>query len=112
MRAQRRNRNITKRDTEQLIRAIWSTKQDEDRNAARRGIPPPSLNDHIYQHFRVRFGNFSNIIAEWGYNLLEGCRRYVEDADIELFKVRSALAVHAPNIAASTLRCCEQGGAR
>lgn len=82
-----RNRNITKKDTEQLIRAIWSTKHEENEIAARRGNPPPSLHDHIFQHLRVRFGNFSQIIAEWGYNLMEGCRRYAEDADIELFKL-------------------------
>jgi hypothetical protein len=35
----------------------------------------------------VQVGNFQSIICEWGYNLLEGLRRYADDPEIQFFKL-------------------------
>ena len=45
-----------------------------------------SLHEHIFEFLKAKVGNFQSVIAEWGYNMLEGCRRYVDDPEIELFK--------------------------
>ena len=36
---------------------------------------------------KLKVGNFQSIICEWGYNLLEGLRRYADDPEIQFFKL-------------------------
>lgn len=45
------------------------------------------LHDHIFDHLKAKVGNFQSVIAEWGYNMLEGCKRYADDPEIEFFKL-------------------------
>ena len=35
---------------------------------------------------RVQVGNLQSVIVEWGYNMLEGLRRYSDDPEVEFFK--------------------------
>jgi hypothetical protein len=34
-----------------------------------------SFHDHVFEFLKSKVGNFQSVIAEWGYNLLEGVRR-------------------------------------
>ena len=96
-----RNRNITKRDMEILVRGILSTREYQQamvdrRSQVNRGsakdlrneiFQERKLHDHIFDFLKAKVGNFQSVIAEWGYNMLEGLRRYVDDPEIEFFKL-------------------------
>ena len=81
-----RNSNISKRDTQALIRAIWSDRTAHNA-AVKKGAPKVSFNEHVLKVIRQKVGNQQKRIAEAGMNLMDGCRRYTEDAQVEMFKL-------------------------
>lgn len=75
-----KNWAISKRETEKMINEIWSAKENSDQNQSK----DEHLSIYLYQYFIDRFK--SHVLAiEWGYNLLDGLKRYVFDSDCSLF---------------------------
>ncbi|DBA69949.1 TPA: Translin-associated factor X-interacting protein 1 [Trebouxia sp. C0005] len=75
-----RNKNITKRQTEMLVKEIWKVRMAH-RKAGKAGV---ELVEMIFLHLQKTKGLHQAVI-ETGYNLLYGCWKYSWDADCELF---------------------------
>lgn len=73
-------RPLSKRATEELVRAVWAAKADHD--AKRRARTP--LADFLFVYLQDSHGTHHELV-EAGYNLLGALRRYSYDADLELF---------------------------
>eukprot|EP01043_Picozoa_sp_COSAG02_P063915 COSAG02_NODE_9192_length_2295_cov_1.189435_1_plen_466_part_00 len=82
--AQIRNRRMPKKDVETIIKTIWKKKTFSDREMKKVGKTPKELPDFFFEYFKREYGDQS-VIAEISYNLLDSCKRYSYDADIELF---------------------------
>lgn len=75
-----KNWAISKRETEKMINDIWSAKENSDQGQ----FKDEHLSVYLYTYFIKRFK--SHVLAiEWGYNLLDGLKRYVFDSDCSLF---------------------------
>ncbi|DBB03290.1 TPA: Translin-associated factor X-interacting protein 1 [Trebouxia sp. C0006] len=75
-----RNKNITKRQTEMLVKEIWKVRMAH-RKAGKAGV---ELVEMIFLHLQKTKGLHQAVI-ETGYNFLYGCWKYSWDADCELF---------------------------
>ncbi|KAL3145195.1 Translin-associated factor X-interacting protein 1 [Trebouxia sp. C0010 RCD-2024] len=75
-----RNKNVTKRQTEMLVKEIWKVRMTH-RKAGKAGVPLPEM---MFLHLQKTKGLHQAVI-ETGYNLLYGCLKYSWDADCELF---------------------------
>ena len=76
-----RNRHLSKKDTEMVVREVWQRKQQHDRE---RGRLDMNLADFFYFYLKNKYG-LPTLVAEWGYNMLDSLERYRWDADCELF---------------------------
>jgi hypothetical protein len=76
-----RNKMMSKRETEQWIEELWDAKI---RNDNRPNAKKKSVQDFVYDHCKSRYG-VQNMIAEFGYNLVDALSRYAYDADCEMF---------------------------
>eukprot|EP00163_Fabomonas_tropica_P029092 TRINITY_DN6127_c0_g1_i2.p1 TRINITY_DN6127_c0_g1~~TRINITY_DN6127_c0_g1_i2.p1 ORF type:complete len:892 (-),score=220.77 TRINITY_DN6127_c0_g1_i2:758-3433(-) len=74
-----RNRKISKRDCENMIKDVWVQKAVWDRKHGR-----SNLGDFLFQYLQKRFG-IQSMIAEWGYNLTDALDLYQWDGDCKLF---------------------------
>lgn len=79
-----RNRRMPKRDVEQIIKQIWTKKAFSNESMQRLGKPQVEMPDFFYQYLLKEYG-VPTAIAEVAYNLLDACKRYSYDADVELF---------------------------
>eukprot|EP00741_Cyanophora_paradoxa_P008132 tig00001264_g7869.t1 len=80
-----RNRKLSKRDTEALVRDCWSSKFVYDRSVrAAKGAQTP-MADYFYIYLQKRFG-IQAMIAEYGYSVVDALQRYSYDADVDLFR--------------------------
>ncbi|KAI9224386.1 hypothetical protein BC828DRAFT_373649 [Blastocladiella britannica] len=68
-----KNRNLTKKNTILLIRDVWTTKAEYDKDRVQQEKPLSPLNEYLYQYLKKRF-SVQDAIAEWGYNIVEACR--------------------------------------
>ena len=82
--AQIRNRRMPKKDVETIIKTIWKKKTFSDRERKKLGKDPKELPDFFFDYLKMEYGA-QEVIAEISYNLLDSCKRYRYDADIELF---------------------------
>ena len=92
-----KNRYISKRETENLINELWNAREQERRAANRTGSTLCEFNDFIYNFLQMKYGKFQGIICETAYNLMDGCRRFNDDADVELFE----------KVCAIVMTCCD-----
>lgn len=73
-----RNLKFTKSQTEDLVKNIWTVKYA---SATHQRL---SLAEFVYVYLHHKYG-LHVVVCEWGYNLMEGLKRYKYDADIGLF---------------------------
>ena len=88
-----RNRRMPKRDVEYFVKQIFAQKTADDHQRASKEPPlePRTMQEFFHAHL-VKEYIHPGMVAEVAYNLLDGCKRYNHDADIELFsKVMSGL---------------------
>ncbi|KAK2189471.1 hypothetical protein NP493_106g07056 [Ridgeia piscesae] len=71
-----RNRHLCLRDTILVITDIWKEKAIHD--ARRPDDPRMPLSDFLLEYFTQRF-SLKQMVAEWGYNLIDACKRFHED---------------------------------
>lgn len=76
-----KNKQWNKRDTEQLIKSIWTARQEALRDE---GSIPVHLSDFFYSFLKKKFG-VQGLIAEYSYNFLDGLSRFQADPDCDLF---------------------------
>ena len=79
-----RNRRMPKKDVEEIIHQIWKKKTFSDNQAKKANRLPKELPDFFFDYMKMEYGIQSSIV-EVAYNLLDSCKRYNYDADIELF---------------------------
>ena len=82
--AQIRNRRMPKKDVESIIKTIWKKKTWSDAQMKKAGKKPKELPEFFFDFLKMEYG-VQVAIAEVAYNLLDSCKRYNYDADIELF---------------------------
>lgn len=82
--AQIRNRRMPKKDVESIIKTIWKKKTWSDNERKKLGKKPKELPEFFFDFLKMEYGD-QVVIAEIAYNLLDSCKRYNYDADIELF---------------------------
>lgn len=76
------NRNLSKRDCCLLIKDIWNAKVLHD---AGKKSGPSTLEEFLHLYLKKRFGA-QDIVAEWGYNIHEGCRKNAfQSSECQLF---------------------------
>lgn len=85
-----RNRRLPKVEVERDVKRVWRAKEDADRVAAERGTEAPSLSEVFARLGAAECASdgvtgHRDAAAEWCYNVVDGCRRYGFDADLELF---------------------------
>jgi len=79
------NQQLTKRETELMIKEIWRAKKEADDAAKKEeGGKRTDLKNFIYTYLAQTYKTPDAITAV-AYNLLWGVKRYEYDADIELF---------------------------
>ncbi|KAJ1458545.1 hypothetical protein M885DRAFT_513043 [Pelagophyceae sp. CCMP2097] len=89
-----KNWTISKRETERMINDVWIAKETSARDAAGAAAARPAsasgrngseqLASFLPVYLLQRFKSHS-LAIEWGYNLLDGLRRYISDSDCRLF---------------------------
>ena len=79
-----RNRRMVKRDIEHFVDKMFKRKQVDDRHRAAKHEPTLQFVEFFHQEL-VRQQIHQNRVAEVAYNVLDACKRYSYDADIELF---------------------------
>ena len=77
-----RNRGIQKADCEKFITEFWEARTKAKEKGGRESMIMAV--DFLYTFLKGRFG-VPTAIAEFGYNLMDGVKRYAYDADCELF---------------------------
>ena len=75
-----RNRNMSKRDTEKLVKEIWKDKAKHDAKSNAKSPMEEYTNIHLQKKMGVAQG-----VVELGYNFIYSLQRYDYDADCELF---------------------------
>ncbi|XRA97756.1 translin-associated factor X-interacting 1 [Pycnococcus provasolii] len=75
-----RNRNMSKRDTEKMVKEIWSDKMRHDAKQPR----PTSLEEFTGIFLQKRMG-IQSAVVEIGYNFIHALQKHAYDADCELF---------------------------
>ncbi|KAF0699592.1 Aste57867_9843 [Aphanomyces stellatus] len=70
-----RNRHMTKTELEKIIRTVWSGKKAKEVHL---GVKI-QLDEYLYEVLKTKFG-IQTIIAEWGYNILQGTHAIVRTA--------------------------------
>lgn len=76
-----RNRHLTKKDTELIVREVWAKKMLHDRERGRLDL---NLADFLFVFLKNKYG-LTSLVAESGYNLADALDRYRWDSDCELF---------------------------
>eukprot|EP00960_Hanusia_phi_P069430 767090-Hanusia_phi.AAC.1 len=76
-----RNRSISKRETHVLVQGIVNSRYK--RRGGTKGI---SLEEHVFEYLKSRCQFDFGAAVELGYNLMEGCRKYLDDPMLFLFK--------------------------
>ena len=79
-----RNRRMVKRDVEHFVDKLFKRKQVEDTRRAKKDEPLMPFVEFFHAEL-VRQQIHQNRVAEVAYNVLDACKRYSYDADIELF---------------------------
>ena len=74
---------MCKRETERAIGEVWQTKLREQRASVTEESPP--LHRFLYGYLVAKHGSASRAV-EWGYNLLDGLKRFASDPDCRLFQ--------------------------
>eukprot|EP00884_Botryococcus_braunii_P012883 jgi/Botrbrau1/21596/Bobra.43_1s0006.1 len=74
-----RNKHISKRETEKLVKEVWKEKSEEMRSGR-----STDLVDFVFAHLQKKVGIVSAVV-EMGYNFLYGLWKYSWDADCDLF---------------------------
>ena len=85
-----RNRRMAKAEVERDVKRVWRAKEEADRAAAARGAEAPSLSEVFARLGAAECASdgvtgHRDAAVEWCYNVVDGCRRYGFDADLELF---------------------------
>jgi len=75
-----RNRKLSKRDTESLIKHFWKQKDQVDAKRPKR-MPV----DEWFMDFLKNKYTIPEEIVDWAYNLVDAALRYKYDADCEMF---------------------------
>ncbi|KAK9824582.1 hypothetical protein WJX72_011489 [[Myrmecia] bisecta] len=73
-----RNKHISKRETEKLIKEVWREKAEDMRTTQ------TDLAEFVFTYLQKKVGIVTAVV-EMGYNLLYGLWKYKFDADCELF---------------------------
>ncbi|KDD75088.1 hypothetical protein H632_c879p0, partial [Helicosporidium sp. ATCC 50920] len=76
-----RNRNLSKRETEKLVKEIWKARVTDPNLQAGRA---PDFGDFLFTVIQKRMG-IASAVTELAYSLLYGLWKYRWDADCELF---------------------------
>jgi hypothetical protein len=76
-----RNKHLSKRDTEKLVKELWKERMADPAAAAGRA---PDLVDFVGAQLQKRLG-IAAAVVEMGYNFLYGLWAFKWDADCELF---------------------------
>lgn len=79
-----RNRRMVKRDVEQFVDKLFKRKGVDDKFRGEKKLEPQTFQDFFHAEL-TRIQIHQNRVAEVAYNLLDACKRYSYDADIELF---------------------------
>ena len=79
-----RNKNISKRDVEILIKECWSMKLQTPDSQGGAEFRAMSLETFLYTFLKTKFG-FHEAITAYGYSLLDALDRFRFDGDCELF---------------------------
>jgi hypothetical protein len=81
-----RNRRMPKRDVEYFVQSMMKRKIADDKQRLSKSPPLPARTMQEFFHVHlVQEYIHPGMVSEVAYNLLDGCRRYIHDADIELF---------------------------
>eukprot|EP00003_Mantamonas_plastica_P014178 TRINITY_DN2458_c1_g1_i1.p1 TRINITY_DN2458_c1_g1~~TRINITY_DN2458_c1_g1_i1.p1 ORF type:complete len:660 (-),score=286.69 TRINITY_DN2458_c1_g1_i1:7-1986(-) len=75
-----KNRNMTKRETELLVKDVWMRKQASDKKKG----TMQALDVFFFEYLKQKFG-MQSLIAETAYNVIYSLEKYKYDADLELF---------------------------
>ena len=82
---------MPKRDVEHFVAKIFASKAADDHRRTEKGEDCLDMQEYFFQFLQKEYTT-QIVIAEVAYNLLDGCRRYNHDADIEIFsKVMNGL---------------------
>eukprot|EP00753_Platysulcus_tardus_P003422 PLAT12454.13.p1 GENE.PLAT12454.13~~PLAT12454.13.p1 ORF type:complete len:1222 (-),score=621.41 PLAT12454.13:105-3770(-) len=73
-----RNRLLSKKDTERIIKQCWLRREAEGVDARQ------PLGTFFYEFLREAFATHGEIV-DWAYNIVDALRRYKYDADVRLF---------------------------
>ncbi|RKO87137.1 hypothetical protein BDK51DRAFT_26657, partial [Blyttiomyces helicus] len=78
------NRMLSRKNLLLLIKDAWAAKMLHDAAPRRKG-QRTTLSDFLYMYLKKRFGS-QEAVAEWGYNLVDACRRHrFQSVDCQLF---------------------------
>eukprot|EP00276_Gloeochaete_wittrockiana_P023446 CAMPEP_0184363258 /NCGR_PEP_ID=MMETSP1089-20130417/138814_1 /TAXON_ID=38269 ORGANISM="Gloeochaete wittrockiana, Strain SAG46.84" /NCGR_SAMPLE_ID=MMETSP1089 /ASSEMBLY_ACC=CAM_ASM_000445 /LENGTH=826 /DNA_ID=CAMNT_0026703671 /DNA_START=15 /DNA_END=2495 /DNA_ORIENTATION=+ len=74
-----RNRRIPKGELEAVIKRMWKFKEALEKKKQSETLP------HCLYQFLLKQWKTKELVAEWAYNIIDACKRFSYDADIDLF---------------------------
>eukprot|EP00002_Diphylleia_rotans_P018841 TRINITY_DN3647_c0_g1_i4.p1 TRINITY_DN3647_c0_g1~~TRINITY_DN3647_c0_g1_i4.p1 ORF type:complete len:647 (+),score=121.25 TRINITY_DN3647_c0_g1_i4:97-2037(+) len=77
-----KNRRMTKRDTEGLIKDVWKERMASIKTSSSKH--KSKLSEYLYNYLQTHYG-LHNVVVEWGYNIVDALERYSYDGDCALF---------------------------